>query len=126
MKIMHVIPAIALIALSACETLPGADAPASRGAHQITTLAEFEQLIVGKLLRYAETNTFTIHADGTMTGDFGGAALEGTWVWEDQYWCRTLTTLRPGTDCQVWNIDGKEITITRDRGNGASVTYALD
>ena len=125
MKITHVIPAIAFIALSACETVPTADAPVSRAAHQITTLADFTQLIVGKMIGIGESKTFSINANGTLTGSINGAALEGTWTWEKPYWCRTLTTIRPGTDCQAWSVNGNEITIVRERGTGSTATYFL-
>ncbi len=106
--------------------MPTTGAPVSNAAHQITTLTEFNQLIVGKMIAIADRKTFSINADGTLTGSIDGAALEGTWTWEKPYWCRTLTALHPGTDCQIWQIDGQQITITRDRGNGATVSYMLE
>ena len=115
--------AFAVLALSACETtMPPTDTMVVAST-EITTLAQFNELIVGKRLRHAESNFVIIQSDGSMTGEFGGNTLEGTWQWEGKYMCRTLTTIRPGTDCQAWSVDGNEITIVRDRGTGDAATY---
>jgi len=127
MKITLLASAFAVLSLAACETMPTASAPAaSMSATRITTAEQFNRLIVGKRLTHQETNFLTIAADGTMSGEFFGEALVGTWQWQDQYWCRTLTTVRPGSDCQAWEINGKEITVTRQRGTGGSATYMLE
>lgn len=126
MKITLIASAFAVLTLTACETTPMAGAPAestSMAATRITTSEQFSQMIVGKRLRHKESNWLVIAADGTMSGAFGGAALEGTWQWEGQYWCRTLTTIRPGSDCQTWSVNGNEITITRERGAGEAANY---
>ena len=129
MKITIFASAFALLALTACETVAPAS-PAmeavSSASTQITTLEEFNRLIVGNRLRQANSNFVVNNSDGSLTGEFGGANLEGTWWWEGKYWCRTLTTIQPGTDCQLWEINGTELTVTRDRGNGGATTYTLE
>lgn len=130
MKITIIAPAFALLALAACETVPMTGAPTevvSSDTIQITTLPQFSKLIVGKRLKHPESGGIVIvNANGTLSGNFGGEALEGTWHWEDRYWCRTLTTVRPGTDCQAWEITGNEITITRKRGTAGTATYVFE
>jgi len=127
MKITLLASAFAVLSLTACETMPTTSAPAaSMSATRITTAEQFNRLIVGKRITHQGTNFFTIAADGTLSGEFGGNTLLGTWQWEDQYWCRTLTTVRPGTGCQAWEINGKEITVTRERGTGGTATYMLE
>jgi hypothetical protein len=130
MKITFIASAFALLALGACETVATTSAPmeaVSTNTTQIMTLPQFSQLIVGKQLRHAESGlVFTVNSDGTLSGDYSGTALKGTWHWEDRYWCRTLTTVRPGTDCQAWEITGNAVTVTRQRGTAGTATYLIE
>ncbi len=123
MKISPFASAFAVLALAACETTTAPMATMSAAPAEITTLEQFNRLIVGKRLRHAESNSITINSNGTLSGDFGGNTLEGTWNWEGRYWCRTLTTIKPGTECQAWSVNGNEITIVQERGTGGTATY---
>jgi len=90
----------------------------------IVTLEEFNSLVVGKALTYEKTNVFTVRADGTLDGNFGGP-LVGTWRWEDGFWCRTLTEPARPEDCQLWETDGTTLRATRSKGTGSAFFYEM-
>ena len=90
----------------------------------ITTEAEFNALVVGKKLHF-NSDYFIIKQNGTLKGNFGGKALKGNWAWRDGAWCRTLTTHRKNTDCQIWAVDGKKFEVKRARGKGSSYIYTV-
>ena len=85
---------VSVVLLGCAENAGGNSAPApaveTSAYRAITTQAEFNSLVVGKLLTHKGDNAFTIRADGTLDGDFNGP-LAGTWRWADGYWCRILT-----------------------------------
>lgn len=89
---------------------------------RISTEDDFRKLVVGKKIKCGDKDHYTIRRNGRLTGRFGGETLKGVWEWRDGYFCRTLTTVRPGTDCQKFEVSAKELRGTRNRGKGRSFT----
>ena len=73
--------------------------------------------------RYARTMRIPVFPIGLGTGKFGGKKLAGAWAWRDGYWGRTLSTHSKNTDCQLWTINGKQHSVTRERGKGKGFVY---
>jgi len=113
------IVALTLSAMLATSTLAGS------GFKPITTESEFNQLVVGKKMNFNQ-NFFTIKKNGSLRGNFGGKALKGNWAWREGYWCRTLVTHSKNTDCQLWEVEGNQFRVTRERGNGKSFIYVAN
>ncbi|WP_299292734.1 hypothetical protein [uncultured Tateyamaria sp.] len=89
----------------------------------IKTEDAFRSLIVGKRLTIGDDH-FVIRRNGSLRGSFGGAALRGAWEWRDGYWCRTLTSHAKNTDCQLWEVAGSQVRVTRNFGKGRSFIYS--
>ncbi|MBV2358315.1 hypothetical protein KUH32_00875 [Thalassococcus sp. CAU 1522] len=70
-------------------------------------------------------NHVTIHADGTMTGHVMGKQIVAQWTWQDGYWCRQIDGDYNSGDCQLWETDGTQFRVTRDRGEGRAFIYTL-
>ena len=81
----------------------------------------FMASVVGKTVDVGG-ETLVIHADGTITG-----LVEGTWSWEDGFFCREGTAGgKPmKRDCQKVEVKGKKLRLTRDNGQGKKVVYKL-
>jgi len=94
---------------------------------QLSTPAEFAPLL-GKRLELNENDHLVLNADGSLSGEFGGAVTRGTWVVRDGFWCRELTAGPRGPspeDCQLWAQEGSSINVTRDQGRGGSFVYEI-
>ena len=125
---MRYIALIAALGLAACtpETNPTDPAPVA-SFRQLASVSDMEA-ILGKTMRI-DSNMVGISSDGTFAGNFGGAVLEGTWEMQDGFWCRTLLDYSgpaPTTDCQLFELKGRKLRGTRDRGNGSQFTYTID
>jgi len=108
--------AIALIAGAAVLAASGAEADFKK----IRKEADFVAQIVGKSV-VAETNTTKINADGTFSGKTtDGRRFNGVWNWQGRFWCRNgrLEGTEIGSDCQLWEIDGTRVRVTRNKGKG--------
>lgn len=90
----------------------------------ITDEATFRDLVVGKRIQVGTDAFMTINADNTISGEADGTTATGSWSFEDGFWCRTI---RVGDiineDCQLWVIDGNQLVITRERGQGESFVW---
>lgn len=118
---------LASIAMFACAENGGGSptpAPVNDSYRAISTLDEFNNLVVGRKLTYQGTNTFTVRSNGTLDGDFAGP-LAGSWRWEEGYWCRTLEFPQRPEDCQLWETDGTTLRATRAKGTGTQFVYEL-
>ena len=92
---------------------------------RITTEAQFMETVAGKSAAN-QLAEITIHRDGRITGVSDGVPFAGTWTWQDGFWCRTVTEpVAVPEDCQVWEIRDDLLIITRDRGRGSQLRYAL-
>lgn len=105
----------------------GTASAAGSGKQKIETEQEFRDLIVEKRLS-SEHGYVIVHADGTMTGDFGGKNLTGTWSWDDRYYCRTarLGNKKIALNCQTVTVSGDKVTFGRNKGLGKKSKYRLE
>lgn len=103
-----------------CDTLKSANEAAF-----LDTEEEFREKVVGRKLTL-DGNWVVIKADGTIEGNWVRKELKGTWVWEDAYWCRTLTTHAKNTDCQKYRVTPAGLFITRKKGKGKSFLYQIE
>ncbi len=95
------------------------------GFTPIESETQFRDLALGKTLYLGDT-TATVHDGGTMTVVFKGKEIAGTWEWQDGYFCRVLKSYSTKADCQLWEHDGTDFRITRDKGNGQGFVYTLE
>ena len=89
--------------------------------HRIASEDEYRNTIVGKSITSKDKKTIsTTHADGTMTGKSNGNKVVGTWTWEDGFFCREGKAGGQAfdRDCQMIEISGNKLKITRNKGNG--------
>jgi hypothetical protein len=97
--------------------------PVTQG--RIVSAAQFDATVAGKTASN-DLATVTIHRDGRVTGVSDGQAFAGTWEWRDGYWCRTITApVTVAEDCQVWELRDGLLIITRDKGTGGQLRFAL-
>ncbi|MDV7270997.1 hypothetical protein RYZ20_08805 [Thioclava sp. A2] len=70
--------------------------------------------------------TATIHADGTISGDFHGKVMGGAWHIEDGFYCRSLTLDGEPLgqeDCIAILRDGDGYRFDGERGTKAGHVY---
>lgn len=89
----------------------------------------FTQLVQGKELRNRLYGVrLNVLENGQIAGSAIGWEIEGTWAWQDGYFCRELSW---GGDpipynCQLVEVrDGDELRFTVDRGAGDSASFRL-
>jgi len=92
----------------------------------ISTKEEYLTKVVGRTVRLGDGSSIT-NADGTMTGNAGGRAINGIWTWEEGLFCREgkigNDTLE--RDCQRMEIAGEKIRVTRNYGEGSQSVFSL-
>lgn len=89
---------------------------------------QFNADIVGKKLVDDQGNVFIANSDGTISAKLvDGRKFSGSWVWNKKFWCRNgvLDGKALGTDCQVFEIDGNSVRMTRKKGKGSTTIYNL-
>jgi hypothetical protein len=110
-----------LLALGACVDTR---LPVTYG--RITTEADFRATAAGKSITNGNTS-IAINRNGTITGSTNGAPIKGIWKWQEGYWCRQITEPAVSeVDCQLWEVRGRELTITRARGTGERISFLID
>lgn len=95
----------------------------------ITDQATFLSLIEGKELRnFLYGVQLNVFETGQIAGEAWGWGIEGTWAWQDGYFCREM---RWGGDpipynCQLVEAQGNDrLRFTVDRGAGDSASFRL-
>ncbi len=113
---------LAIIALGACT--PPQEAR-EQPFQRIDNPDDFGAQVVGNKLTLGD-ELFVINVDRTFEGRVGGKVLGGTWTWQDGFWCRVVTVgdWIPN-DCQVIEVRGAELRVTRERGAGESTVYGI-
>jgi len=94
----------------------------------VTDQSEFLGLIAGKNLtnRLYGVN-LAVKPNGTIDGTGAGWDIEGTWSWQNGYFCREMTW---GGDpipynCQLVEVAGSDLRFTVDQGSGQSASFRL-
>lgn len=93
---------------------------------RITTEQEFREVLVGKET-YNQHGYSVLHEDGSMSGDFRGKELSGTWAWEGEYLCRggKLGKKKLPWDCLVVVVTGDRMTVRGKKGKGKKRKYKI-
>lgn len=110
---------IAALGLAACAQQP--EVPFER----ISTEEQYRAQFVGKKV-FRGSEYALSRADGTLDGTFAGG-FKGTWTWVDGFWCRSITSPPKiaGDDCQVIEIAGDQVRVTRKRGQGDTTLLTI-
>jgi len=119
------ISGIALLCAAAF-ALPGA--AEAQNWQRITSEQDFQNRIVGRQFMREDGSHFTYHRDGRLSGTWSGQPMAGAWQWHQGFLCRNVrvgTNPETGTDCQVWELGGNLLRVTREQGRGTSETFAL-
>ena len=105
----------------------GAASAANSGKKKIETEQEFRDVVVEKRLSNKHGYTM-VHEDGTLSGDFGGKKMTGTWSWDDKYFCRTakLGSKKFPLNCLTVTVSGDKATFRRNKGMGKRTKYRLE
>lgn len=111
------------LAFSAATLVVGGPATADTFT-RIQTEADFKKQVTNRKLLQGD-NTVTIRKNGKFAGVFGGTKYKGVWQWRDGFWCRTLTSPQENTDCQVIEVGGGQMRLTRQRGKGKVQIYSF-
>jgi hypothetical protein len=88
---------------------------------RVITEQQFREYVVDRHIDTPEGNSFTSHADGRVTGRWGGQRMVGGWQWNQGFWCRNVRVGQApetGTDCQLVELRGNQVRITRNQGRG--------
>ena len=70
-------------------------------------------------------NDVVIRRNGKFSGTFNNVKYKGVWECREGFWCRTLTCLQENTDCQVIEVGGGKMRLTRQRGKGKVQVYTF-
>ena len=103
---------------------------------QIGTDVEFTQVtpaeiagLTGKRLEL-DGNHIILDENGTVTGEWSGSPVVGTWEMRDGLWCREYSEFNPASfvgvdECHLWAIDGNTIKAARDSGKGRKYEFKI-
>lgn len=92
----------------------------------------FREIVVGKMLMVDDSiyrEWLRITADGKMNGVFRKKRFVGAWVWKRKFLCRDGQLGKEpelNTDCQVFEIDGNKLRVTRNKGKGKQLIYTMN
>ena len=121
-----VLGGIACVALS-LSAWSGALSAADSGKKAIETEQEFRDVVVER--RLSNKHGYSIvHEDGTLSGDFRGKKVTGTWNWDGKYFCRTgkVGNKKFALNCQTITVSGDKVTFGRNKGLGKKSKYRLE
>lgn len=87
---------------------------------------KFVSAVAGKTLTRPWV-TINVTPDGRIEGRGLRWDVEGTWAWQDGYFCRELFWGGDplGYNCQEVQVHGERIRFTSDRGAGDSAEFQL-
>jgi len=95
---------------------------------RITSEEEHRAFGVGRLW-VAEPGHIVMHDDGTVTGEWVGLPMTGTWYWDEAegFFCRDLQIGQAirGFDCMVFEAEGNQMRTTRN-ATGEVVIFTAD
>ena len=105
-------------------------------ASEVKSKSEYSQVTndsIGSLIgKKVDLNGDYIYLtdDGTFSGTWKNKPIAGNWEMRDGYWCRVLPVFHDQgainkEDCQLWEIDGNALRVTRAKGTGQSFVYTI-
>ncbi len=105
-----------------------ATAASAQAYERVSDLATFNGLLSGKELRLGLYGlSLSVMPNGTIQGRAVGYDVQGTWDWQDGYFCREMDW--GGTEipynCQLVEVRGSQMRFTTDRGAGDDATFNL-
>jgi len=90
--------------------------------NRISTVAAWNASVRGKTVTNEKGETYTFGLDGRVTGSGPGFTFASDYTFEDGFYCRSngkVNDSKPAPDdCQVVILDGKTLTIVRNKGKG--------
>lgn len=94
---------------------------------KLNTFQEFIAYVQGKTLTRPLIK-LTVSENGNIAGKGARWPVEGTWRWQDGYFCRELFWGGDalGYNCQEVRANGNRIRFTSDRGQGQSAEFRLN
>lgn len=113
------------LTLAACAATFALLSTVQAEARQIRKQADFVALLAGKTLT-AGDSWIVLSADGKIKGVTSkGDKVVGAWIWNKRFLCRNiyLGQQQLPQDCQTVEVEGNNVTFTRDRGKGTSSTF---
>ncbi|MBL1406372.1 MAG: hypothetical protein COC00_010350 [Rhizobiales bacterium] len=87
---------------------------------QIQSKTKFIEEVVGRSMTH-ENGHFVVNKNGTWAGLFSGQSLAGKWKWKNGFWCRTIENSNIKPDCQLWQSNGSELLLIRNKGKGKAM-----
>lgn len=120
---------LSVAALGACQMSETTSMAKPDGPMTVGTQGALDQFVSGKtVILGSDARRFVIDPNGTLSGSWDGKPLVGTYEMRDGFFCRELQQGPGGAspeDCQLFVLDGDQLSVTRDRGNGGSFTYTI-
>jgi hypothetical protein len=109
-----------------CAALIAFATPAFADFQQITSRADFVQLVSGKTLTRPLVK-LKVSPNGRISGKGATWDVSGKWQWKGGYLCRSLEWGGDdmGYNCQEVKVSGTTVRITSDRGAGQSADFRL-
>ncbi|MDU8928740.1 hypothetical protein RXV86_15215 [Alisedimentitalea sp. MJ-SS2] len=97
---------------------------------RIETSEQFNDQVVGRVITFS-VGTTLIHADGTTEGSLTKPQevdYTGTWTWEDGFYCRNLVIDgdETGVICMQVEVDGNNLRLIRDKGEGRAYSATME
>lgn len=120
---------ILVASTTSCQQAPlKQDSDSKQNGYSRVTLETLPDLFGKKLS--IDGNHMTVAADGSFSGMWNDAPMVGTWVMEDDFFCRTLTKFHKpentgSEDCQLWEMTIENVRGTRNKGVGSSFVYSI-
>jgi hypothetical protein len=118
---IRVLSAAALVALTSV--------PARADFVPVSDKGEFLAMLEGRELRLGVFQiAIQITPDGQINGSALGWDMNGTWAWEDGYFCREIDWSGKAIpyNCQLVEVDdGEKMRFTVDKGAGDEATFNL-
>ena len=103
-----------------------AAAPALADFTKVDEREHFVKLISGKQLTLPLVN-LEVDPNGKITGKGARWAVNGTWSWQDGYFCRDINWGGSdlGYNCQAVEVKDSRVRFISDRGQGDFATFRL-
>ncbi len=94
---------------------------------RITTEQQFVDEVAGRTIFNAAGSSWVLHPDGRLVGTWDGHSMTGRWEWHQAFLCRNVRIggSESGTDCQIIEVQGDRVRITRDQGRGEASEVSM-